>query len=166
MSRALCMVPLSQPMDATMDNRNNPTEDFQSTPEHLANQVGGPGFTKASDAESDVTPGSLRQTMLDSEHESNIARSDGASQGSYSSINPSEMQPQARTRAGGGYSSSSYANTGMTSDAMSDTWRARMTERVRMMRTSAGQHPVALALIATGVLLGTAALMRSRSRGR
>ncbi|HVF18481.1 MAG TPA: hypothetical protein VNA21_16280 [Steroidobacteraceae bacterium] len=148
-----------------MDNRNNPTEDFQSTPEHLANQVGGPGFTKASDADSDITPGSLRQVMLDSEHESSVARSDGESQSSYSSINPSEMQPQSSSNAGG-YTSSSYASTNMTSDATTNTWRTRMTERVRTMRTSAGQHPVALALIATGVLLGTGALMRSRSRGR
>jgi hypothetical protein len=149
-------------MDATMDNRNNPTEDFQSTPEHLANQVGGPGFTKASDAQADVTPGSLRQVMLDSEHESNIARSDGESQGAYHSINPSEMQPQTRSNVGGG----DAANADMTSNATLNKWRSRVTERVRTMRTSAGQHPVALAVIATGVVLGTAALMRSRSRGR
>jgi hypothetical protein len=145
-----------------MDNRNNPTEDFQSTPEHLASQVGGPGFTNSSDAEADATPGSLRQTMLDSEHDSNIAGSDGESQGAYDSINPSEIQPQASSNVGGGYA----ANTDITSNANMDTWRTRVTERVRTMRTSAGQHPVALAMIATGVLLGTAALMRSRSRGR
>ena len=145
-----------------MDNRNDPTEDFQSTPEHLANQVGGPGFTKASDGQADVTPGSLRQVMLESEHESNIARSDGESQNAYDSIDPSEMEPQTRSDMGGGYA----ANTDMTSNATLNRWRSRVTERVRAMRANAGQHPVALAVIATGVVLGTAALMRSRSRGR
>jgi hypothetical protein len=140
-------------MDATMDNRNNPVEDFQSTPEHLANQVGGPGFTKADDSQADATPGSLRQVMLESEHDANVAGSDGQSQSSYSSINPSAQHwPQV---------SSDAANANNA-----DTWRTRITERVRTMRTSAGQHPVALAVIATGVVLGTAALMRSRSRGR
>jgi hypothetical protein len=139
-----------------MDNRNNPIEDFQSTPEHLANQVGGPGFTKANDPEAEATPGSLRQVMLESEHDAKVAREDQA-HSSYSSVDP-----RAETRS----PSSSNAVSQYEDTATADTWRTRMSERVRTMRTRAEQHPVALAVIATGVVLGTAALMRSRSRGR
>jgi hypothetical protein len=139
-----------------MDNRNNPVEDFQSTPEHLANQVGGPGFTKANDPEAEATPGSLRQVMLESEHDAKVARDDQA-QSSYSSVDPS-----ADTRSPTGSNAvSQYEET-----TTANTWRTRMSERVRTIRTRAEQHPVALAVIATGVVIGTAALMRSRSRGR
>jgi hypothetical protein len=138
-----------------MDNRNNPTEDFQSTPEHLANQVGGPGFTKANDAHADVTPGRLRQVMLESEHDANVARDDGQPDSSYNAINPS-----AELRSQRGNDAASGANPN------ANTWQTRIARRARGMRTSAGQHPVALAVIAMGVVLGTAALMRSRSRGR
>jgi hypothetical protein len=139
-----------------MDNRNNPVEDFQSTPEHLANQVGGPGFSKANDSEAEATPGSLRQVMLESEHDAKVARDDQA-QSSYSSVDPSaDAPPQSSSNAVSQYDDTATANA----------WRTRMSERVRTLRTRASQHPVALAVIATGVVLGTAALMRSRSRGR
>ena len=140
-----------------MDNRNDPVEDFQSTPEHLANQVGGPGFTKANEPEAEATPGSLRQVMLESEHDAKAAQDDDQAGDSYSSVDPS-----AATQ----WQASSNAASLYDENAPVTTWQTRMSERVRAMRTRAGQHPVALAVIATGVVLGTAALMRSRARGR
>jgi hypothetical protein len=58
-----------------MDSRTNDVEDFQSTPEHPPNRVGGPGASKAVEDDVAATPGALRQAILDAEHEAHAADS-------------------------------------------------------------------------------------------
>lgn len=128
-----------------MDNRMNTLEDSQSTPEHLAGQVGGPGFAKESDSELGATPGGLRKSMLDSDHDAHTSGGFDERQ--------SQMQSSGSQRARG-------------DGAVSETWRTRLTQRAQSMRTTATAHPLAVALIALGVVLGIASFMRSRSSER
>jgi len=133
-----------------MDNRMNTIEDSQSTPEHLAGQVGGPGFSQSSDAEMNATPGGLRKSMLDTEHDAN-AFGGASGQGSQMSRDANQgAQPQ----------------TGWAQSQTGGDWRTRLTQRAQSMRSTAGAHPVALGLIAVGVVMGVAAFMRSRSNVR
>jgi len=127
-----------------MDNRMNTIEDSQSTPEHRAGNVGGPGFAHPSDAELGATPGGLRKAMLDSEHDAHAP-----------SVNQQESQM-----------ANDWSRGSQGSAAGKSDWRARMTQGAQSMRTSASAHPLAIALVAIGLVLTVASFMRSRSGGQ
>jgi hypothetical protein len=132
-------------MESVMDNRTDVTEDFQSTPEHLADQVGGLDATKAADAQATATPGALRQAILDAEHDENAA---------------SREQSHAQR-----WSGSRTAELGRW-NAARETWRSRAMQPIRGAAMMAAQHPFAFALLAIGVAVGAAAFMHSRSGAR
>jgi hypothetical protein len=82
-----------------MDSRTNDVEDFQSTPEHPPNRVGGPGASKAVEDDVAATPGALRQAILDAEHEQPGADSRAASPSDQSAQPVSERAGSVSERA-------------------------------------------------------------------
>lgn len=123
-----------------MDNRTDVTEDFQSTPEHLPNQVGNPEATKIAEAQTSATPGALRQAILDAEHDAHLAGDEHSAQ-EWPRSHPGPRSPSA---------------------AGESSWRSRMTRPAHWARTMAAEHPLAFVLIAIGLGIGAGALMRSR----
>lgn len=124
-----------------MDNRTDVTEDFQSTPEHLPNQVGNPQATKIAGAQTSATPGALRQAILDAEHDAHLSSDEHSHAHEWPHFHPEQQS---------------------TGAAGESTWRSRLTQRAQLARSVAAEHPLAFVLIAIGLGIGAGALMRSR----